>query len=512
MTQPLRVIWGYRWWLLCLVVVAGAAAYLASDRQTREYDSEALVQIVSGQQAAGQLLSQEELLNITNIYAELAQTTPVIEDARKRAEFPGSRAEFEGHLSVKPEQDLGVLHMVGQDPVPDRAADYANAYAAALQASVARQQDSGRDDVLKRVQDRADAINDRLRDDNLAESDEFNLRAELQTLQSRIADELLRPADSIRVIQTGTASSDPVSPKPVRDAIAAAIVALLLGSLLAYARARATDRYSSADDAAADLQLPVLAQVPEGSTDDYASHESLRSLRTRIEFALNERPNVGTVRRRGDDDGENGRLLLVTSAEPGAGKTFISANLSRVLAAGNRTVIAVDGDLRRPSLHKHFRIPIEPGLRDALIAGTTVPPERLARSIPRAESDSPSATGDLRVLPAGSSIDNSSDAISSPRMLNILDQLRTGTDYVVTDSPPILAVTDAAILNLYVDGVLLVLDARKTRRRDARRTVQTLNALDARVLGIVFNRAETAEIYPYFYGRRTELEGSGVAS
>jgi capsular exopolysaccharide synthesis family protein len=509
-SHPLRVTWASRWWLLALVIAAAAAAYYISDRQTPSYEAQSLAQIVSGQQAAGQLLSQEELLNLTNIYGEVAQTNPVIDGAKARARFSGSRDAFKSHLAVTPEQELGVLKLTADNDDPKVAADWANAYAAALQATVGRQQGGARDTVIVRARQRVAEINKQLRNPNLAQSDEFTLRAELQTLQTRIADELLRPGDSIRIIQQATPPTAAASPRPKRDAVAAAIAALLLGALFVYIRSRVTDRYSNADEASLDLKLPILAQVPKGTTGDYATLESLRSLRTRVEYALRD-DGAG---RNGTADAHGGRLLLVTSAEPGAGKTFITSNLARMLAAAGRRVVAVDGDLRRPTLHEAFGVSMRPGLRDVLLTGRGRAPEQLLHTVPATiEGRATEGTGrELKVLSAGSSVDNSSEAISSPRMMRVLETLREGNDVVVTDSPPILAVTDAAILNLYVDGVLIVLDARKTRRRDARRTVQTLRSLDAKVLGFVYNRAEEAEMYPYFYGRDRALVATGEES
>jgi non-specific protein-tyrosine kinase len=491
------------------VVAAAAAAYFLSDRQTPSYEAQSLAQIVSGQQAAGELLSQEELLNLTNIYGEVAQTNPVIDGARARARFQGSRSEFKDHLQVTPEQELGVLKLTADDEDPKVAANYANRYAEALQAVISRQQGGARDSVIVRARKRVAEINRELRDPGLEQSDEFTLRAELQTLQTRIADELLRPGDAIRIIQRATPPTSAASPKPVRDAIAAALAALLIGALLVYIRSRLTDRYGSADEASLDLKLPILAQVPRGTTNDYATLESLRSLRTRVEYAL--RDDAGQARNGAGVSVGGGRLLLVTSAEPGAGKTFITSNLARMLAAAGRRVVAVDGDLRRPTLHEAYGVTMRPGLRDVLLTGKGAAPEQLLHTVPATiEGRAAEGTGrELKVLTAGSSVDNSSEAISSPRMMRVLENLREGNDVVVTDSPPILAVTDAAILNLYVDGVLIVLDARKTRRRDARRTVQTLRSLDAKVLGFVFNRAEEAEMYPYFYGRDRALVATG---
>ena len=510
MSHPLRVTWASRWWLLALVVAAAAAAYFLSDRQTPSYEAQSLAQIVSGQQAAGELLSQEELLNLTNIYGEVAQTNPVIDGARARARFQGSRSEFKEHLKVTPEQELGVLELTAEDEDPKVAADYANRYAEALQAVISRQQGGARDSVIVRARKRVAQINRELRDPGLEQSDEFTLRAELQTLQTRIADELLRPGDAIRIIQRATPPTSAASPKPTRDAIAAAIAALLIGALLVYIRSRLTDRYGSADEASLDLKLPILAQVPRGTTSDYATLESLRSLRTRVEYAL--RDGAGQARNGAGVSVGGGRLLLVTSAEPGAGKTFITSNLAKMLAAAGRRVVAVDGDLRRPTLHEAYGVSMRPGLRDVLLTGKGAAPEQLLHTVPatlEGRAAEGSTSRELKVLTAGSSVDNSSEAISSPRMMRVLENLREGNDVVVTDSPPILAVTDAAILNLYVDGVLIVLDARKTRRRDARRTVQTLRSLDAKVLGFVYNRTEEAEMYPYFYGRDRALVATG---
>jgi capsular exopolysaccharide synthesis family protein len=146
-------------------------------------------------------------------------------------------------------------------------------------------------------------------------------------------------------------------------------------------------------------------------------------------------------------------------------------------AAGLRTVL-LDADLRRSTLHELFRLPRTPGLGDFL-RSSDVDIEDIEYSTP---------LDNLYVIPSGTPLPNPSDSLDSPRMTALLTSLMTTADVVILDSPPMLAVADAAVLAKHVDGVLVVLDAGKTGRENARKSVAALRLTGTRILGAVLNR------------------------
>ena len=171
--------------------------------------------------------------------------------------------------------------------------------------------------------------------------------------------------------------------------------------------------------------------------------------------------------------------LVVTSAAPGEGKSTTLSNLAVTMAQGEKRTILVDGDLRRPSLHKVFDVGNSQGL-------TTMAVEERALAEPPLV-----ATGveNLWLLPSGPLPPNPAEILGSRRMEEIIAALKARTDIVLFDAPPVIAVTDAAVLGTKVDGVLLVISAAKTRRDHALRAKELLEKVKVRLVGAVLNNA-----------------------
>jgi len=197
-------------------------------------------------------------------------------------------------------------------------------------------------------------------------------------------------------------------------------------------------------------------------------------LRTNLQFASVDRPL---------------RTVLVTSTAPSEGKTLTAANLAAVFAQAGRRVIVVDADLHRPRQHRVFRLPNNTGLTNALLS------EGSALEVLLQETPVPG----LQVLTSGPLPPNPAELLGSARMRELLAQLTSLADIVVIDSPPTMAVSDTAILASEVDGVLLVLDAGKTRREMALHALTGLRQVQARVIGVVLNRMPSRSPGSYYY-------------
>jgi capsular exopolysaccharide synthesis family protein len=177
--------------------------------------------------------------------------------------------------------------------------------------------------------------------------------------------------------------------------------------------------------------------------------------------------------------GRTGRILLVTSAMPCEGKTTTLANLGVSLAQSGKRVLLVDANLRNPSLHQTFGLPLEPGL--ATLLG---PDGDALRSDTVRETSVPG----LRVLTAGRPPANVAELLDRPRMGALLRELGSEADYVLLDSPAVLGVSDAVILAQGADAVLLVVDARATRSEALAQAVTALQPAGAQLLGVALNR------------------------
>ncbi len=201
--------------------------------------------------------------------------------------------------------------------------------------------------------------------------------------------------------------------------------------------------------------------------------EAYRQLRTNIQFYSLDRPI---------------QTLLITSASPEDGKSTTLANLAVTFAETGRSVVAVDCDLRRPSLHRLFNLANEGGLTTLIREERPLNDVLLSADVPH-----------LRVLPSGPLPPNPSELLGSQRMERVVDALRGAAEIVLFDSPPTISVTDAAVLGAKMDGVLLVVSVGKTKRDHVTRAKRLLERVNAKVLGVVLNNVKfDGSLYRYY--------------
>jgi capsular exopolysaccharide synthesis family protein len=301
--------------------------------------------------------------------------------------------------------------------------------------------------------------------------------------------------NNVRLVEHAGIPGAPFSPNVRRSTMLGGLAGLLLALGLVVSLDYIDDTVKTADDVTRKLGLACLGLVPAvndgGSRPVLSSEasgqfgEAIRSLRTSVAFCS---PLEGNT------------LLLITSAQPLEGKTTTACNLAAALAYGGSRVLLIDADMRRPSVHDGFHLENGTGLAD-LLDGRA----RLQDAVRRLSDP------DIWVMTAGTIPANPSELLGSARMDELLAHLRAGPfDWVVIDSPPVLAVTDAAVLAPRVSGVAFVLGAGMTRRRFADRAIDTVAATKARILGAVLNRVDVvrdrlaySEYYGYQAGGRT---------
>jgi non-specific protein-tyrosine kinase len=177
---------------------------------------------------------------------------------------------------------------------------------------------------------------------------------------------------------------------------------------------------------------------------------------------------------------------LVTSTAAEEGKSTTLANLAVTFAQGGHQTVAVDTDLRRPSLHKIFGISNDIGLTSIALDEAPIL-DLQDTSVPN-----------LRVLPSGPLPPNPSELLSSHRMELIIELLKATAEYVLFDSPPIIAVSDAAVLARRVDGVLLLVSAGKTKRDHAIKAKAQLEKVGANIIGVVLNNVKVDKNLYYY--------------
>ncbi len=212
-----------------------------------------------------------------------------------------------------------------------------------------------------------------------------------------------------------------------------------------------------------------------------AAAEAYRTLRTNITFASPDKPV---------------HVIMATSTSPDDGKSTTIANLAITFAASGASTVLVDGDLRRPHLHTIFGLPNEQGLTTVVVDMARAATGGATPTIPLQNTQ----VANLQVLTSGPVPPNPAEILSSQRMTELLEMLRGKADYVLIDTPPIIAVTDAAVLASRVDGVLLVVNAGKTKRELAIKARDMLKQVNANVIGVVLNNAQVDKSAYAYYG------------
>lgn len=200
--------------------------------------------------------------------------------------------------------------------------------------------------------------------------------------------------------------------------------------------------------------------------------EAFRTLRTNLQFSALDREL---------------RTLLVTSPGPGEGKSMVIANLAVAIAQSGKSVILVDADLRKPVIHKRFGLDNDVGLTNILVHG---PAESVLRDV---------GIPNLQVVTSGPRPPNPAEMLDSAMMEKTRDFFKERADFVLFDSPPVVAVTDAALLSQKVDGVLLVVRLGSVEREAALQAKTLLKNVQAPVLGLVVNNIPSSSGYYYYY-------------
>lgn len=208
------------------------------------------------------------------------------------------------------------------------------------------------------------------------------------------------------------------------------------------------------------------------------SAEAYKTLRTNIQYSSFDKEI---------------KTILITSTIPGEGKSTIAGNLALSFAQQDKKVLVIDCDLRKPSLHKIFKLSNLKGLSDIIVGNSDL------------EKAMYNYKDNFDILTSGKIPPNPSEILASNAMTALLEKLKTKYDIIIIDSAPLQAVTDAQIISNKVDGTLLVIRAGVTKREAILQAKELLNKVNAKILGVVLNGVENnSEKHYYYYGSKEE--------
>jgi non-specific protein-tyrosine kinase len=532
-----------RWWWLMVacVAVATASSYYGTTKMPRIYQATTTVMV--GQSLEQVNPSSQDLYmsqQLAQTYAEMVRRRPILESAAQAmglAYVPSA-----GSISTRQVAGTQLLEISVRDTNPERARVLADEVANQLiLQSPATSEDQERQDFVRdqladlqtnieATEAEIDGERQKLEAANSAraiqqyQANVNALEQKLSSYQSTYASLITGVrggTNFISVVEPATTPTRPISPNVRETVLLAAAIGLALAAGGAFLIEYLDDTVKTPDDVERAADLPILGTIGRIRGEEYPQKlitvddprspvsEAYRVLRTNVQFSSVDKA---------------ARTLMVTSPSLGEGKSVTLANLAVVMAQSGLRVVAVDTDLRRPVLHKVFGLSNSHGLSDAILTDNLRAVGRLeatgagdpvefslaqghdAHAAPSSGAGimrhvQPTEISNLWVLPSGPLPPNPAELLGSERMRQVVKELGWA-DVILFDSPPTLAVTDAAVLSARVDGVLIVYQIGSTRRGAAERVVEELQRVDANVLGIVMNRLSPGRdgyYYQYYY-------------
>ena len=501
-------------WLIVLGGILGAGAgWVVSILTVPVYQSTVTLLISQGStvQDYNSILTSQRA---ATTYVEQIKSPVVHEQVAKELGIPLTLSgKLPADVTVQLVRDTQLIRVSVEDTDPARAQAIANQIAKVFNdqnnAFQLQRYRVAQDDIDRQVADARKKIDETQKslaplgdanDPKTISAPEFvrteraRLTMEMTTLQTQYS-VLLKSAQDVRLtasryMDTVTVSTPadlprfPVRPRTTINLLIGLAIGIMLGLGIAFLVEYLDDSIKSSEDVTRVLELSTIGNVvrfPKDAqgplvalTSPSAPYvEAYRNLRTNLQFSLAV---------------DAASALVVTSAEPGEGKSTTVANLAAVIAQGGKRVILVDTDLRRPTQHHIFNAVPEPGLTDVFLNEQTL--DQVIRE---------TAVPNLHLLTAGKLPPNPAELIASPWMDKLIAMLKEQYDIILFDSPPILPVTDSTLLASKTGHLLWVINAGKTRTDAVRRARETLGQVESKILGVLLNRVSASHGYGYYY-------------
>ena len=503
----LKVVRARKWIIIQAVVVVTLTALVVSFLQPKSYEGEARVLISEKDSGAAlfgtvlpELSSQPERGLQTQV--QLMQLRPMAEDTIRDLNLGMRPGELLGRIEVSAVGQTNIVTIKAKDADPKVAAQIANTMAESFVAwsreykreslsAASAEVESRLEETKNQVLELGRKLNEQGKSDDLdaelqiATGSYTTLAEKLEQL--RINAQL--ETGSGRVVSSAVSNPVPVSPKPMRNGVLGLAVGLAFGLGMAFLYEYLDNTIKSEDEIERLFGATVLGHIP---TDKVAKEdlrrlsivespgsrtaEAYRVLRNSLDF-INFQHDIKT--------------LLVTSAAPAEGKSTVAANLAASLAQAGQKVVMMSCDFRRPTTESYFGVTNMIGLSDVLTGANS-----LKAALQRPGDDQ------LLVITSGKMPPNPSELLGSKKMEELVQELEDWADWVIIDSPPLLAVADPAAVARWADGVLLVTRAGVSTREAASKAKEMLDNVGARVVGVtLWDLGDGGLSGNYYYGK-----------
>jgi len=486
----LHILHRRKWWVVLAAALGLAASLAFSLTAHKQYSATAQLLVQPSINASGVGATEPQPVTQTDVETELQLVTSAPVQQAVRAHLNSVPAVTAAEVG-----QTNVMAITATSEVPSQAAAVANLYATAFvqyrQGVAERSLASAEAQLRSQISSLTQQLKSfRGKTTSPEASALLNQQAVLKEQLAQMQVSGAADTGDVVLVTPAQPPVSPSSPKPVKDALLGLAAGLALGLGLAFLRHSLDDKLASKEAAEHAGGAQVLAMTPMVSSwrrrrplvvvltqPTSPAAESYRSLRTSLQFAR--------------QDGQL-RSIMVTSPSASEGKTATLANLGVVFAQAGERVLLVSCDLRRPRIGSFFEFNETEGLTSVLLGQRTL--EQVLMPV--------AGTDGLSLLPAGPIPPNPAELLGSARARDIFADLQKRFDLVLIDSPPVLPVTDAAILSRHADATLMLVAAGQTRRADLHRAVEKLDHVGTTILGIVLNKVsrQTGYNYGYSYG------------
>jgi non-specific protein-tyrosine kinase len=499
-----------RWWWL--VIATGLAALLGniiSRQQTPVY--QATTTILVGDSIKSSHVDRVDIQvseALVQTYVEIARRQPVLQGVVTALNLNQSWQSLNDQIQVTLIESTQLIEIVVEASSPEMARMIADEVVNQM-ILLSPASSEGRDneavnsfnrEQIQSLQQRIVAGQNRLVEIDTAMSQSISeielgdLQREKATLQGLIVEwernytELLvltepkRNPTQLTVIESAHSNNRQIRPRVQLNTILAGVVGLVLALGIIFLLEFLDDTYKSLSDFSQSEEVNILGSIRKikgrKPADKIVAHlnpyspvtESYRIVRSRIRFKPTDKP---------------ARSIMVTSSMPAEGKSVTVANLATVFAQANYKTIIVDADLRHPILHEVFNVSNEVGLGDMLSS-----PEIKIEDCLKTTS-----VNNLQILTSGMPLLDPSERLGSTRMEEILNELNKVAEIVILDSPPVLVFADAIVLSRRIDGVIVVIQAGKSKRAAITQTLFDLQNANANLLGSIFNQSPKSDTF-----------------